>query len=124
VEKNLILKVNWVHRCFLTQIKKIIIAAIKVTSYTRNSLVVKTSRTRLFVLLKFLRGHLLSQYKSLVDIIVYDKPDQVCRFTIIYNLLSLTFNARLQVCISGNSADSIPSVCGLYASANWLEREV
>ena len=118
MEKNPTLKVSWVHKCFLTQLKKIVVAAVKTTSYTRNSLVVKTSRTRVFVLLQFLRGHLLSQYKTLVDIVVYDRTDRVYRFTIIYNLLSVTFNARMQVCIYGNSSKAVPSVCKVYASAN------
>jgi NADH:ubiquinone oxidoreductase subunit C len=116
------LKVSWVHKCFLAHVKKVLLAAVKMTLYTKNTLVIKTSRARVFILLSFLRSHLLSQYKSLVDIIVYDRATQH-RFAIIYNLLSVTFNTRLQVYTYGDSTEPVPSVCQLYAAANWLERE-
>lgn len=118
-----LLKISWVQKRFLTFLKKVMPIAIKITLYTKNTTIIKTSRTRLISLLRFLHSHILSQYKSLIDIVVYDTPQNKYRFTIIYNLLSIPFNARLFVCVYTNQVLPILSVCHLYASANWLERE-
>lgn len=51
----------------------------------------------------------------------WDKP----RFAVVYHLLSLTHNHRLRVRVFLNEDNlKIPSVVGLWASANWAEREV
>lgn len=93
-------------------------AVIKITNCTQSRLVVKTTRTRLHSLLKVLHSHILVQYKSLVDIAVYDNPTQKYRFTVMYNLLSTVFNARLLVCSYTDQIQPLPSVCCLYTSAN------
>jgi NADH dehydrogenase (ubiquinone) Fe-S protein 3 len=118
-----VIKTGWVNKCFLSFLKKIIPAAVRKTLYSENSLVLKVTRTRLVSALKFLHSHILCQYKSLIDIIVYDTPASKFRFTVIYNLLSLAFNARLSVCVYTNEGLQLNSVCPLYNSANWLERE-
>lgn len=97
--------------------------AVKFTLCKKDSFMIKTTRTRLFTLLEFLHSHLLSQFNCLVDIIVYDNLSTKYRFAVIYNLLSTTFNSRLSVCIYTNEVLSVTSVCSVYASANWLERE-
>jgi NADH-quinone oxidoreductase subunit C len=52
-------------------------------------------------------------------------PQQEPRFHLIYLLNSLQHNARLtlRVPLDGNSP-SLPSVVGVYPSANWHEREI
>jgi NADH-quinone oxidoreductase subunit C len=99
------------------------LVAIKRALYTNNAFVLKTSRFRLLGLLKFLRNHLLYQYRSLVDIVVYDNTATPYRFAVVYNLLSNFFNSRLLVCIYTTGVLEVPSVCSLYVAANWLERE-
>jgi NADH-quinone oxidoreductase subunit C len=115
-------KVSWVNKQFLTFLKKII-TFIKTVLISKNALIVKVTRTRLVSLLEFLHSHILSQYSSLVDIIVYDNPTVSYRFTVIYNLLSTTFNARLSVAVYTTQSLEVPSVCSIYPSAGWLERE-
>jgi NADH:ubiquinone oxidoreductase subunit C len=116
-------KTIWAEKCFLTFLKKILPIAVKAVLYNKSAPTVKTSRTRLFILLGFLRSHILSQLNSLVDIVVYDRVSTKYRFSVVYNLLSTTYNSRLLVCIYTNEVLSVTSVCSLYASANWLERE-
>jgi NADH:ubiquinone oxidoreductase subunit C len=116
-------KTIWAEKCFLTFLKKIIPIVVKASLYTSATSTIKTTRTRLFTLLGFLQGHILSQFNSLVDIIVYDSVSTKYRFGVVYNLLSITFNTRLLVCIYTNEILPIASVCSLFASANWLERE-
>lgn len=75
-------------------------------------------------LLKFLRDNAAWQCKQLVDVTAVDYPAREKRFDVVYNLLSLKKNLRLRVVVSIEDGNSVPSVCGLYSSANWLEREV
>jgi NADH:ubiquinone oxidoreductase subunit C len=117
-------KKQWVQRQFLAFLKRIIPTAIRTTLDTKKFFIIKTSRNRLHNLLEFLHSHLLSQYKVLTDIIVYDAPDTKYRFTVIYNLLSIEFNSRLLICTYTTQPVPIVTTCRLYASANWLEREV
>ncbi len=48
------------------------------------------------------------------------------RFVVVYHLLSLVENWRLRIKVPPDSdaAPLVPSVVGIYASANWFEREV
>jgi len=64
------------------------------------------------------------QFVSCMDIIAYDQPGKVHRFTIIYYILSLTYNSRLQLITQTNELKGLDSIVMLYSSANWSEREV
>lgn len=70
-----------------------------------------------------LKNHTLFQFKSLVDIIVIDVPKNPNRFTIIYNLLSTSYNVRFNVVLFIKQLTPLFSIVSLYSSANWLERE-
>ena len=52
-------------------------------------------------------------------------PEQEPRFHVIYRLRSLKRNQiiGLRVPLNGN-APTMPSLCGIYANANWFEREL
>lgn len=66
------------------------------------------------------------QFEMLVDITAVDYwPQDAPRFHIIYQLYSLSHNAllRLRVPLDGH-APTLRSVEGVFASANWYEREV
>lgn len=71
----------------------------------------------------FLYYHSLFQMKQLVDICVVDYPASSRRFTLIYSFLSLSYNFRLNVVFSVSEVEMVPSLCFLYSSANWVERE-
>jgi len=53
-----------------------------------------------------------------MDIIAYDQPGKVYRFTVIYYLLSLTYNNRLQLITQTNELKGLDSAVMLYSSAN------
>lgn len=58
------------------------------------------------------------QFVSCMDIIAYDQPGKVYRFTIIYYLLSLTYNNRLQLITQTNELKGLDTAVMLYSSAN------
>ncbi|MDA7984955.1 MAG: NADH-quinone oxidoreductase subunit C [Alphaproteobacteria bacterium] len=64
---------------------------------------------------------LLSQ---LTDITAVDAPERGERFDLVYGLLSMHHNFRLRVKVAVGEDETVPSLCGLYPVANWLEREV
>ena len=63
-------------------------------------------------------------YQQLMEIAGVDYPDRPERFEVVYNLLSVTRNHRVQVHVSTDEDDPIPSVTGVWPVAGWLEREV
>jgi len=74
--------------------------------------------------LDFLKGHHNAQFTSLVDIAGMDVPTRKYRFEIIYNLLSLRYNARCRVKTYTDELTPIDSCDGIFKAANWYEREI
>ncbi|MFK7857242.1 MAG: NADH-quinone oxidoreductase subunit C [Granulosicoccus sp.] len=56
-----------------------------------------------------------------MDLPASDKP----RFVVVYHLLSLDYNIRLRLrcAATDNDMPVVPSICPIYAGANWYERE-
>ncbi len=78
-------------------------------------------------LMEFLKMHSGTRCKQLVDITAVDIPSREKRFEVVYQLLSHEQNSRIRVktAVGGSSGeDSVPSIAGIFSSANWLEREV
>lgn len=73
----------------------------------------------------FLRMNMYVDAKILLDITVVDRPwKKRNRFEISYFLLSPHTNNRIIVRIFSGGINPVPSVCHLYKSSNWLEREI
>lgn len=63
-------------------------------------------------------------YQQLMEIAGVDYPSRPERFEVVYCLLSLTRNHRVQVHVTTDEVAPVPSVTGLWPVAGWLEREV
>jgi NADH-quinone oxidoreductase subunit C len=72
----------------------------------------------------FLRNHEGSLFAQLVEMVGVDFPERERRFEVIYHLLSHRWNQRLTLKVLCGEAQPIPSLCGIYPNADWLEREV
>jgi len=66
-----------------------------------------------------------SGYDLLVDVTAVDWDAQSPRFTGIYHLLSTTKHEYLRIAVdcADDIQPSLPSLCGVFAAANWHERE-
>jgi NADH-quinone oxidoreductase subunit C len=64
------------------------------------------------------------QFDMLVDLTAVDWPRREKRFDVILNLYSFAKNERLRLKAMVSEDESVPSVCSIWAAANWLEREV
>jgi NADH:ubiquinone oxidoreductase subunit C len=88
-----------------------------------GGLEIKTPSRYVYFVLNFLKNHTQSQCKFLVDLIVYDILGKKLRFTLVYSLLSLRYNSRVQVLTRVSEGCLVSSVHKLFKSVRWLERE-
>jgi NADH-quinone oxidoreductase subunit C len=89
-----------------------------------GELVLVTDPSHLVPLMTFLRDDERCRFSQLMDVTAVDRPNHIARFEVVYNLLSLTKNRRIRVKLSVDEATPVPTVCDIYPSAGWFEREV
>lgn len=110
---------------FIKSLRKLLPSFISVEKINSHEFCLKLHKSsKIQEVLLFLRDHENLLFKMIVDILAIDYPTSKKRFQIIYNLLSVKYNARLQVVISTKELDPVKSIVPLYCGANWLEREV
>lgn len=78
----------------------------------------------LLPVLFFLKYHIGSQHSSLSCISGVDFLGKQLRFSVCYELLSLTFNSRIRVKIFLNEVTPVPSCTSVFLNADWWEREI
>lgn len=81
-------------------------------------------RDRLPAALTALRDTPGLEYQQLMEIAGVDYPERPDRFEVVYCLLSLTRNHRVQVRVATNEDTPVPTVTHIWPVAGWLEREV
>ncbi|MEQ9638655.1 MAG: NADH-quinone oxidoreductase subunit C [Alphaproteobacteria bacterium] len=94
------------------------------TRVAHNELMVSVRRAQLVRLLTMLRDDQQCLFKVLIDVCGVDYPEDVERFEVVYNLLSLRHNQRVRIKVRTDEDTPVPSVAGVYNSAAWFEREV
>jgi len=72
----------------------------------------------------FLKNHHNAQFSCLADITSVDMPTRKYRFELVYNLLSLRYNSRIRVKTYTDELTPVESLSGVFAAANWYEREI
>lgn len=75
-------------------------------------------------LLTYLRDEPSCLFQQLMDVTAVDWPERPRRFDVVYNLLSLKHNQRIRIVVQADAETVMPSVAGVYSTANWFEREV
>lgn len=93
-------------------------------SILNDEVILTVKPENLKFVLNFLRFHINSRFEILSCISGSDFPEKIERFEISYELLSLTYNSRLRIKTYINEKDFLESVCFLFNSANWWEREI
>ena len=92
--------------------------------FHNDELILVVHPNDLLPFLYFLRDHMNTQYKVLVDVTAVDYPSRPSRFEVVYNLLSLQFNARIRIKTCVTEVQPLISCTQVYSSAGWWEREV
>lgn len=94
----------------------------EVTSHAgQTSVRVKTER--LVEICLFLRDDPRARMDLLSDLCALDFPGDAERFEVLYNLYSIPRRERLRVKVRAAEGQPVPSVSGVWPTANWHERE-
>lgn len=73
---------------------------------------------------RVLQGDPSLAFTLLCDMTCVDRPETEKRFNLVYNFFSITRNKRVFVRARVAEGEAAPTLSGVFASANWAEREV
>ena len=90
----------------------------------KNEISILIKKEDLISTLMFLKDNPSISMESLIDITAIDYPGNEKRFTLVYNLLSVSKNFRIKVKTKTNEDNPVCSVSEVFPCANWYEREV
>jgi NADH-quinone oxidoreductase subunit C len=83
------------------------------------------AKPQLARVMRFLRDDPELAFDMLSDVTCVDYLGETPRFEMVYHLYSLAKNHRLRIKARvAEEAPEVESLCALWASANWMEREV
>lgn len=89
----------------------------------KGELTIETYAGSIVRALTILRDHPQCLFRLLLDVCGVDYPDDHKRFRVVYHLLSIQLNLRIRVKVALVDNMEVPSVTGVFNSANWWERE-
>jgi NADH/F420H2 dehydrogenase subunit C len=89
-----------------------------------DEITIVVSVDKLLFCLNFLKYHIGYQYQLLTCVSGVDFLGKNYRFSVVYDLLSLTYSSRIRVKVFVNEITSVPSCVDIFINANWWEREV
>ena len=89
-----------------------------------GELVLHVALADLVSVLKAVRDDTELAVTQLSDLTAVDFPERPERFDVVYQMLSVNNNMRLRIITRVDEGDIVPSVIGLFRSADWAEREV
>lgn len=109
---------------FAKSVLKMVPKWIQYCANNKNEITIYVYPEYLIPFLFFLRDHMNAQYKVLVDITAVDFPSRSLRFEVVYNILSINYNARMRIKTCIDEITPASSSTPVYSSAGWWEREV
>lgn len=89
-----------------------------------GELTITVRRGAIVDVLRYLRDDTRLQFLSFIDISGVDYPERAERFDVVYHLLSPRQNVRIRVKVTTDEESTVPSATGVFAGADWYEREV
>ncbi len=96
-------------------------AAILEATEDRKQAIVVVDREKLVEICLYTRDE--EKFDLLSDLTAVDWPKSEKRFELVLNLYSFAHNARLRIKTRAAASEPVPSVTGVWPTANWLERE-
>lgn len=100
-----------------------LLRGVRAVRQEQDEVVAEAERELLVELMTVLRDDPRFAFAQCMDICGVDWPDRRERFDVVYNLLSVALNQRLRVIVTTDETTSVPSVCTVWPSATWWERE-
>jgi len=108
----------------LEEIQKKFPGAVNEAVIFRNMPSLNIAKDHLLEICKFLNSSEGGAYTLLTDETAADYPKREKRFDVVYHLYSFERNNRLRLRLQVAAEEKVPSVTGIWPTANWLEREV
>ena len=108
----------------LEALQKVLPGAILEAVVFRKMPSITVAKEFLLSVCHFLKSDEGGAYTLLTDETAVDYPKREKRFDIIYHLYSFKRNDRLRLKVIVGESEMVPSVVGIWPTANWLEREV
>jgi NADH-quinone oxidoreductase subunit C len=108
----------------IEQINKSLPGSIEEQTVYRDELQVYVKKELFPELMKLLRNDKSFNYDLLLDVAGIDRLPEEPRFELVYVLFSLDHNSRLIIKLKVDISDTVPSMTGIWKSADWPEREV
>jgi NADH-quinone oxidoreductase subunit C len=109
---------------WLDELKKRFPAAITDPLVFRGQPYFTVTKDSLIPVCEFMKTDEGGAYTYLVDETAVDYPKRERRFEIIYVLYSFQRNDRVRLKLLTGGKEKVPSVAGVWPTANWLEREI
>lgn len=100
------------------------ISPIKKIQFYNSEMTLVVETEDIIHILLFFKNHFLCQFKILTCISGVDYPKSNYRFVIVYDLLSVRYNARLKIKIFTYELADVYSVVNVYSAAGWFESEI
>ncbi len=98
-------------------------SAVKHTHANLGDATAVVDPARIYDVMEFLRDE--SEFDMLTDLTAVDYLGETPRFEVVYHFYSTIQNRRVRIKARvSEEAAELASVCDLFASANWMEREV
>ena len=95
-----------------------------VSPIANNNLIIYSPKDKIVDLATFLRDEESLSFRVLLDVFGADMLTiRSPRFEVIYNFLSLKLNNRITIKVAVDENIEVPSLCSVFLSANWFERE-
>lgn len=92
--------------------------------FRKNEIIIYIYPQYITPFFSFLKDHINSQFKVMIDLTAVDYPSRNARFEIVYNLLSIQYNSRIRIKSCVDEITPVQSITPLFSSAGWWEREV
>jgi NADH-quinone oxidoreductase subunit C len=108
----------------LDELQKRFPGAISEAVIFRNMPSLNVAKEHLVAVCQFLKGPEGGAYTLLTDETAADYPKREKRFDIVYHLYTFERNNRLRLRVQVAAGEKVPSVTGVWPTANWLEREI
>ncbi len=106
----------------ITKLKDSFASSVIEVSEFRGDLAVTVEAKRITEIAKYLQEDSELGFNLCEDVTAIDWGTRKNRFTVVYHIYSLSNNFRLRLRVNIED-DSVESVCSVWESANWYERE-
>jgi NADH-quinone oxidoreductase subunit C len=109
---------------WLAELTAALPGAVTQVSYWVGDWTLIVALDRLPEVLVWLRDAPAARFDFCSDVTAVDWPPRPERFDVVYCLYSVPHRHRVRVKVRVPDGTAVPSACGVWPAANWLEREV